>query len=218
MVCRSVAVFLGTAIDVIVAGPADAMVDLSVACMFEHEREGAGISGGLLHLNQALGGALESLRTGGAFRAREMESMLFTNIPAGMRPNALLVIGLGDPDTFSPSILERAIAVAVREAIRMKVKSTAFSPDLLDAGMGNEQSGVRETAMVKGLTEALRGEHHLFHLGFTNSVSLRTWSFGSGPDHLDVAAGAFAKALRDVDQELGLEQTFGRPQKTSNPR
>jgi hypothetical protein len=42
--------------DVVAWGPAQADVDFSVACMFEHELGEAGIAGGLLALDQALDG------------------------------------------------------------------------------------------------------------------------------------------------------------------
>ena len=83
--------------DVVAWGPAHADVDFSVACMFEHELGDVGIAGGLLALDQALGGQLTRLRATGAFRAQPMETLLVTLPPPGMVPRAVLVIGLGDP-------------------------------------------------------------------------------------------------------------------------
>ncbi|MFS2019743.1 hypothetical protein ACEN88_24570, partial [Massilia sp. CT11-108] len=47
----------GVQFDVVAWGPSHADVDFSVACMFEHEL-GGGMAGGLLALDQALGGQL----------------------------------------------------------------------------------------------------------------------------------------------------------------
>ena len=108
----------GVTFDVVAWGPAMAEVDLSIACMFEHEVDGAPIAGGLLALDQALGGQLTRLRAGGAFRAQPMETLLITTPPAGMAPRAVLVIGLGDPGLLTSDLLRRATRVAMREAIR----------------------------------------------------------------------------------------------------
>src|SRR5437868_6764706 len=89
--------FDGVVFDVVAWGPAQAEVDVSVACMFEHELNGAGLAGGLLALDQALGGHLTQLRREGAFRAQPMETLLVTQPPAGISARAVLVIGLGDP-------------------------------------------------------------------------------------------------------------------------
>lgn len=68
----------GVVFDVVAWGPAHADVDFSVACMFEHEADGAAISGGLLALDQALGGHLTRMRADGAFLAQPMETLLIT--------------------------------------------------------------------------------------------------------------------------------------------
>ena len=74
--------FDGVEFDVVAWGPAHADVDISVACMFEHEL-GAGMTGGLLALDDALGGQLARLRAAGAFRAQAMETLLVTTPPPG---------------------------------------------------------------------------------------------------------------------------------------
>lgn len=56
-------------------------VDLSVACLFEREADGASSAGGLLQLDRAPGGRLTDLRARGAFRAQEMETLLITLPP-----------------------------------------------------------------------------------------------------------------------------------------
>ena len=68
----------GVVFDVVAWGPAQADVDFSVACMFEHEVADGGMRGGLFPLGQALGGQLGRLRMTGAFRAQPMETLRVT--------------------------------------------------------------------------------------------------------------------------------------------
>jgi hypothetical protein len=116
----------GVVFDVVAWGPAQADVDFSVACMFEHELGNGSIAGGLLALDQALGGQLTRLRAAGAFRAQPMETLLMTTPPPGMMPRAILVIGLGDPAALDGHVLRRATRVAMREAIRFGAPRQAW--------------------------------------------------------------------------------------------
>ncbi|SDH02313.1 MULTISPECIES: M17 family peptidase N-terminal domain-containing protein [unclassified Duganella] len=105
----------GVQFDVVAWGPAHADVDFSVACMFEHETGDAAIAGGLL----ALDGHLTRLRTSGAFRAQEMETLLVKLPPPVMAPRAVLVIGMGDPATLDG---ERLRCAAHAEALHLRCR------------------------------------------------------------------------------------------------
>jgi hypothetical protein len=71
--------------------PSEADVDLSIACMFEREMPGAHLAGGLLQLDEALGGALTRLREEGYFRAQEMETFLVQTPPQLVRARRVLL-------------------------------------------------------------------------------------------------------------------------------
>ena len=151
----------GVAFDVVAWGPAQAAVDFSVACMFEHEVGNAAMAGGLLALDQALGGQLTRLRAAGAFRAEPMETLLVTLPPPGLAPRAVLVIGLGDPAALDGALLRRATRVAMREAIRFGAESMAFAPSVLDAGHTDNAGLDMQVVMLDGMLGALRAEHML---------------------------------------------------------
>ncbi len=185
----------GVEFDVVAWDGAHADVALSVACMFRREAAGAVIRGGLLHLDQALGGALTALRSSGDFRADEMETLLIQTPPAGVRAKQLLIIGLGDPETLSSGLLERAIRVAVREAVRAGAASVAFAPSLLDAGVVSGVTGDGAVAMLRGALRALAAESRLAALGLSPPPRLTRWSFDAGPTHLDSVGGEFGEAF-----------------------
>jgi hypothetical protein len=185
----------GVVFDVVAWGPAQAKVDLSIACMFEHELDNAGMSGGLLALDQALGGQLGHLRTAGAFRAQALETLLITSPPSGMAPRAVLVIGLGDPARLDGELLRRATRVAMREAIRFGAASMAFAPSVLDAGHTDNAGLDMQNVMLDGMLSALRAEHMLADAGLAGRPLLRQCSFDVGLPRLQAAGSAFAASF-----------------------
>lgn len=185
----------GVEFDLVAWGPAQAAVDLSVACMFEHELGEAGMTGGLLALDAALGGALSRLRAAGAFRAQPMETLLVTTPPPGMAPRALLVIGMGDPQALDGDLLRRATRVAMREAIRFGAASMAFAPSVLDAGHTDNAGLAMQDVMLDGMLGALRAEHMLAAAGLVRTPSLRRCTFDVGAPRAQAAGKSFAAAF-----------------------
>lgn len=185
----------GVTFDVVAWGPAMAEVDLSVACMFEHEVDGAPIAGGLLALDQALGGQLTRLRAGGAFRAQPMETLLLTKPLAGMAPRAVLVIGLGDPGQLTSDVLRRATRVAMREAIRHGAGSMAFAPSVLDAGHTDNAALDMPEVMLEGMLGALAAEWLLAETGLAGEPLLRHCTFDVGAPRVESAGLAFSAAF-----------------------
>ena len=184
----------GVEFDVVAWGPAHAAVDFSVACMFEHEL-GAGMAGGLLALDRALGGQLSRLRAAGAFGAQPMETLLVTMPPPGVAARAVLVIGMGDPAALDGDMLRRACRVAMREAIRHGAVSMAFAPSVLDAGHTDNAALDMQQVMLDGMLGALRAEHMLAEAGLAGAPALRHCTFDVGAPRLRAAGRAFVAAF-----------------------
>jgi len=184
----------GVVFDVVAWGPSHADVDVSVACMFEHEMNG-GMAGGLLALDQALGGQLARLRSAGAFRAQPLETLLITSPPPAVVPRAVLVIGMGDPALLDGEMLRRACRVALREAIRHGAVSMAFAPSVLDAGHTDNAALDMQEVMLDGMLGALRAERMLAQAGLARTPSLRHCTFDVGPPRLQAAGRAFVDAF-----------------------
>ena len=193
----------GVTFDVVAWGPAQADVDFSVACMFEHEMGGAGMTGGLLALDGALGGQLAHLRAAGAFRAQPMETLLITSPPPGMAARAVLVIGLGDPAALDGDVLRRATRVAMREAIRFGAGSMAFAPSVLDAGHTDNAPLDMQHVMLDGMLGALRAERLLAEAGLATAPALRHCSFDVGAPRAQAAGHGFAAAFAQLAGAVG---------------
>ena len=178
---------------------AGAAVDLSCACMFEREMPGKAMVGGLLHLDVALGGALSRLRAEKLFGAKEMDFLVLDKPPAAIKSAALLIIGVGDPLAWEPSVTERAVTLAAGIARARSVASVAFAPSLLDSGLEPPQD--TPAAMLRGLASALRQTARAATLDLVSRSSLRSWTFDSGVAHLDGAEAGFRAALGMVETQ-----------------
>ena len=183
----------GIRFNVVAWATANAEVELSFACMFEREMPGTSLSGGLLKLDGALEGALTNFRQAGLFRAQEMETLLLRYLPREIRAGLVMVIGLGDPQTLGPEVLERALRVAAREAVRLGVKTVAFAPDLLDAGHTQQSTTYSASAMLRGVIGALEAERQLSLLRLAPPLQLTEWFFDAGTAHIAAAAEQFRR-------------------------
>ena len=193
----------GVEFDVVAWGPAQADVDFSVACMFEHEQDGAPVAGGLLGLDTALGGRLTALRASGAFRAQEMETILISLPPGTIPARAVLVIGLGKPETLDGDRLRRATRVAMREAIRHGARSLAFAPSVLDGGHTDNAGLDMPRMMMDGMLSALHAEHALAAAGLAPPPSMQRCTFDVGAPRLHSSDAAFIAAFNEIAQARG---------------
>ena len=190
----------GVEFDVAAWGPAQADVDFSVACMFEHEQDGAPVAGGLLGLDTALGGQLTALRASGNFRAQEMETILISLPPGTVPARAVLVVGLGKPETLDGDRLRRATRVAMREAIRQGARSLAFAPSVLDGGHTDNAGLDMPRMMMDGMLSALRAEHALAAAGLAPPPSVQRCTFDVGAPRLHSSGEAFIAAFNEFAQ------------------
>ncbi|WP_322023759.1 M17 family peptidase N-terminal domain-containing protein [Burkholderia sp. BCC1977] len=172
-----------------------AQVDLSCGCMFAHEATGDGPTGGLRHLDIALSGALTGLRREGHFRAAPMETLLISHPPAGIAARTLLLVGLGDPASWTIERTADAVATAARTAMQQGVESAAFAPSILDGGLTTAATAGMPQAMVKAVLAVIDTRYRIAELGLAAPPFLRRWVFDVGAARFDGAVEHFGNAL-----------------------
>jgi len=188
--------YRGVALDVGVWDAVGADVDLSCACMFTHEI-GPGPTGGLEHLDGALSGALLKLRRDGIFRGDSMETLMLT--PGSLiQGQALLIVGLGDPEAWNASMMYRVKRYMIAEANSRGVTSAGIAPSLLESGMPAGLAGSGSEAMFDGVVTGIDAAYHLAEMGLASPPSLAAWTFGAGAEHADEAAEYFRHCLSSV--------------------
>ena len=107
---NAVGTYRGVVIELVTVDATGADVDLSCACMFTHEINQQPLAGGLRNLDAALGGQLSQLRRDGGFTALPLETLLIDQPPATAQSPAILVIGMGAPEAWTPAASAAAVA------------------------------------------------------------------------------------------------------------
>src|SRR6266550_6599766 len=133
-------------------GPYTADVPLQVVCYFKYSAEGAKrMSGAPVELDKELGGVIASLRERGEFGGDELETLCIIPPKTSIKAEALLLVGVGNEESLSLSVMERIGRVSLREAAVHGAKRVAFAPLLRDQGNSKLPVGEVGSAVVRAV-------------------------------------------------------------------
>ncbi|MCU4347020.1 peptidase M17 [Acinetobacter lactucae] len=163
-----------------------AEVELSCACIFEHEMNDRSFSGGLAHLDEALNGRLNEIRKNNWFSAKLNDALLINQTPSTIQASKVLLIGMGAPEEFTLERVETAIKTVVKTAHQLELKSVAFAPSILDTGL-NPPSGLNEV-MLQALKEELDRHHQLHLQKLVKKSEIERWVFDAGFQNYEAKA------------------------------
>ena len=191
----------------LVQGPSSADAQLQVACVFEYTendiRNAQALPAklnGLVHLDEALKGEFTKIRQSGQFQGHALETILITPPAGSMSAKKLLLIGLGDRNTFTPELMASVGEVAAREAMRLGVTNFAFASDLKDAGIDSPTALIAGN-VVKGIVLANRSETYLKEHKLSNTKKLEKVYLLAGPSFFEVAGGGIKEAIAEVNMK-----------------
>jgi leucyl aminopeptidase len=176
-----------------------AEVDLSCACIFEHEMNNRSFSGGLAHLDDALNGRLNEIRKNNWFSAKLNDALLINQTPSTIQASKVLLIGMGAPEDFNVEKIGTAIKTAVKTAHQLELKSVAFAPSILDTGL-NPPSGLNEL-MLRSLKEELDRHTQLYLQNLVKKSEIERWVFDSGFQNYDVKAEQYRTSFAKIFTE-----------------
>lgn len=197
----------GVIVEGLVQGPSAAVADLQVACVFEYTEGDIYNSppalpaqlNGLVHLDEALKGILTEVRKTGKFKGHAYETLLITP-PAGvLAAKKLLLIGLGDRNKFTPTIMTTVGSVAMSEALRLGISHYAFASDLKDAGIDSPTALVAEN-VVLGSFEAYRTQQWLKDKKLSNHKPLVKITLLAGSAFYTVAGEGIKSAIGKLNK------------------
>ena len=175
---------------------ASAEVELSCACVFEHEMNHRSFSGGLAHLDEALNGRLDLIRKNNWFSAKIGDSLLLNQTPSIIQAPKVLLIGMGAPEDFTIDRIETAIKTVVKTAHQLELKSVAFAPSILDTGL-NPPAGLNEL-MLRSLKEELDKHHQLYLQNLVKKSEIERWIFDSGFQNYEAKAEQYIASFAKV--------------------
>lgn len=192
----------GVSLDIAAMDGVAADVDLSFACMFDHELDG-GLRGGLAHLNNVLSGRLVQLRDDGVFLGYPMETLLIRQPPPAIAARAVMVIGMGTPTEWTAEVTARAVDTAIRAATQLGANSAAFAPSLLDSGLAAHATAGVAQQMMRAVVRAIDAQISIAAHDLAPAPSLRRWVFDVGAAGFAAATAQFLAALVELKSGAG---------------
>jgi hypothetical protein len=169
-------------VQVLVQSPAETNTELQIICLFQSAPENT-LHGSLVEINQRLQGLLEQIRTPALFRGDLGESLLITPSTAGLPAKNLLLIGLGDSETFTPRRMELVGTIAYRESERLGIHHPYFAQTILDGGVARYKTGEISQAFMTGFLRASRTERILVSIGASAIEVVQDLTFLAGSAH-----------------------------------
>ncbi len=204
---RSIAAPNGRKVTVKMVGPYAAEADLQVICVFKHKSEGDTYQDSMQVLDDKLGGILSRLRNSGDFIGELGETLLFSP-PRGTIPaKQLLAVGLGEESSLSPHAMQVAARVALREAVRLKVKQVYFAPTLRDQGNNKLGVGDVDSAVVGQVVHAYDAELRLQQEALAPESRIEEWIIEAGPKFFEEAVQEVGNAVAESAAALENRKT-----------
>ncbi len=147
-------------IDILAQSPAETQTDLQVICLFRSSTANT-LHGSLVETNEKLKGLLDRVRQPELFRGELGETLLIAPPNESSGAKRLLIIGLGDSETFSTKRMELVGEVLFMEASRLGVAHPFFAPTILDGGVTKFTTGEVAEQVINGFLRAVRTDRVL---------------------------------------------------------
>jgi hypothetical protein len=181
-------------IRILVQSPADTATDLQVICLFQSIPSNT-LHGSLVEINQKLKGLLDKIRQPLLFRGEFGETILLTPPAGSLNARNLLVIGLGDSQTFTPQRMELVGSILYREATRLGFSHPFFAPTILDGGVTKFGTGQVSEQFVSGFLRAARTDKVLKNAGAEQGQAIQSLTFLAGAAHAADTQQGIEKAI-----------------------
>jgi hypothetical protein len=140
-------------IRILVQSPAETDADLQVICLLRSSPENT-LHGALTEMNEKLKGLLDRVRSRQLFGGELGETLLLTPPKNSLGARKLLIIGLGDSQTFSPQRMQLVGTILYTEASRLGVANPFFAPTVLDGGVSKFTTGQVSEQVIGGFLRA----------------------------------------------------------------
>jgi hypothetical protein len=185
--------------EVLVQSPADTVTELQIICLFESTPENT-LHGSLAEINEKLQDLLDQIRNPALFGGRLGETLLITPSTGNLPARNLLIIGLGDSQTFTPQRMELVGSIAYRESSLLGDVHPYFAPTILDGGVARYTTGEVSEKFMTGFLHAARTEKILQGLGASRGKLLQDLTYLAGPAHANDTKQGIQKALTDSNK------------------
>jgi hypothetical protein len=185
---------------VLVQSPADTVTELQTICLFRSSPVNT-LHGSLTEINDKLGGLLERIRKPEYFRGELGETLLIKPPAGSLGASRLLIIGLGDSQTFSPQLMERVGQILYREASALGVTQPFFAPTVLDGGVSGFTTGEVAGQVIRGFLRAAATDKVLRDANAAAGRAVTSLTFLAGAPNASGTRDGIAKAVADAGRK-----------------
>jgi Cytosol aminopeptidase family, N-terminal domain len=181
-------------IRILAQSPADTTTDLQAICLFRSSPSNT-LHGSLSETNEKLRGLLERIRKPELFRGDLGETLLLAPPKGSLGAKKLLIIGLGDAETFSPERMQLVGQILYMEASRLGVAQPFFAPTILDGGVTKFATGDVAEQVVGGFLRAAATENLLRDANASAGRGVAGLTFLAGAKNVSSTRAGIEKAI-----------------------
>jgi Cytosol aminopeptidase family, N-terminal domain len=181
-------------IQILAQSPADAKTDLQAICLFRSSPLNI-LHGSLVETNEKLKGLLDRIRKPELFRGELGETLLLAPPANSMGARKLLVIGLGDSQTFSPQRMQLVGEILYVEASRLGVAHPFFAPTVLDGGVASFTTGQISEQVMLGFLRAAATDKLLRDVNSSAGQSVTALTYLAGAKNVSSTREGIEKAI-----------------------
>ena len=179
---------------VLMQSPAETDTELQIICLFKSDPENT-LQGSLVETNEKLKGLLDKIRKPSLFRGELGETILIVPPAGSLAARKLLIIGLGDSETFTPQRLQLVGSIAYTESNLLGVAHPFFAPTLLDGGVTRYSTGQASENFFIGFLRAAHTEQILESAGASKRQAIQDLTYLAGPAHATDTQQGMERAL-----------------------
>lgn len=179
---------------ILVQSPADTRTDLQVICLFRSSPVNV-LHGSLVEMNEKLKGLLERIRKPELFGGELGETLLLAPPEGSLGAKRLLIIGLGDSQTFSPQRMQLVGQILYVEASRLGIAHPYFAPTILDGGVTKFATGQIAEQVIDGFLRGAATDQALRDANAPAGQPVTALTFLAGAAHASDTREGIEKAI-----------------------
>ena len=181
-------------IRILAQSPADTTTELQAICLFRSSPENT-LHGSLTETNEKLKGLLQRIRAPDLFMGEPGETLLIAPPKNSLAARRLLIIGLGDSQSFSPQRMQLAGEILYAEASRLAVAHPFFAPTILDGGVGKFTTGEVAEQVIIGFLRATAIDRVLGDAKGSSGPGVMTLTYLAGAKNMNSTRDGIEKAI-----------------------
>jgi hypothetical protein len=188
-------------IRILMQSPAETDTDLQVICLFSSSPANT-LHGSLVEANDRMRGLLDRVRSSSLFRGELGETLLLAPPRDSLGARKLLIVGLGDSETFSPQRMQLVGEIVYTEASRLGVAHPFFAPTVLDGGVATFTTGQISEQVISGFLRAAETDKVIRDANASAGHSITALTFLAGPRNASSTREGIEKAISTLGRTV----------------